>query len=461
MRRVFIVCTVLGVGALFTASSKEFPLTFKTIPPQDVSSFPGGYGRTGSLSVRPDPNLSKEPKAVSAHPLYGQFGDRAESRSLAFRLDESQGDGKGYDQLILDLNDNSDLTDDPVIRRASGAKTPTSAASERQQALFGPIEMPASKKIGPWQPLYYGELMIYNPSAITATGDRRDFIGFLRLKAACYWEAMVELEGVRQKLGLVDADSNLRLGEPWQPQTYTNENVVNWYFSPGDSFLLDTDGSGQYNDNAFNSEFCPFGSLVYLKGVPCKVTLAADCQSIQVELWKDPLAELDLRPQGELVHSVTLAWEQQPDKWQLIEPSVAKGKVMVPPGTYRLYSCALEGKAFLRKSIMASAYTRVVKKSFQAQAGKTQPLSCGAPLDIKVDVEKGSPHPWELPQPPPADSGKDIIMLRINAHVVGAGEEIYATYGRGRNYRDDPDKPTFTILDNQGKLVAKGNLEFG
>jgi hypothetical protein len=33
---------------------------------------------------------------------------------VAFRLDEPQGKGKGYDRLILDLNRNGDLTDDPV-----------------------------------------------------------------------------------------------------------------------------------------------------------------------------------------------------------------------------------------------------------------------------------------------------------------------------------------------------------
>ena len=52
---------------------------------------------------------------------------------LLFRLDESKGNGQGYDRLIVDVNRNGDLTDDPVVSTVPQPEVPR--PSPRQQAI--------------------------------------------------------------------------------------------------------------------------------------------------------------------------------------------------------------------------------------------------------------------------------------------------------------------------------------
>ena len=118
MNKLISSVGALAVAAAATASGEDFPLTFRTIPAKDVMSFPGGSGTYGQLGLAKPAKLRKEPKAMSRHPLYGVCRDTPAGPAFLFRLDESKGDGKGYDQLIVDMNQNGDLTDDPVAQRA-------------------------------------------------------------------------------------------------------------------------------------------------------------------------------------------------------------------------------------------------------------------------------------------------------------------------------------------------------
>ena len=152
------------------------------------------------------------------------------------------------------------------------------------------------------------------------------FIGQLMLKAGWYLDTTVELNGVKQKVGVFDGDSNLRLGDLSQPQTFTSNGEKSWYFRPGDSLLVDTDGSGRFENNVFQSEVCPFGPILYLDGKAYKVALAPDCKSLRVEPWSEPLAEVTLQPHGDQVKNLTLAWEGPNGNWQLIRPAVVDGR---------------------------------------------------------------------------------------------------------------------------------------
>src|ERR1035437_6542110 len=109
MFRPTFVCGLVAVAVVVTVTAEDFPLTFRTIPAKEVMSFPGGSGTYGQLATAQPAKLRKEPKAKSRHPLYGVCRDLPTSSSFLFRLDESKGDGKGYDQLIVDMNQNGDL----------------------------------------------------------------------------------------------------------------------------------------------------------------------------------------------------------------------------------------------------------------------------------------------------------------------------------------------------------------
>jgi len=457
---------LLGLAALAavaTASAGEFPLTFRTIPAKDVMAFPGGYGVYGTLQLAKPAGLKKESRAVSAHPLYGQCRETRDGAAFLFRLDESNGDGKGYDRLIVDMNQNGDLTDDLVVQRVVLPKERGASASD--QALFGPIQAPQGMKIAGGRPVYFAQTHIYNRELLRggeATRNSRIMVGQLRLKAGWYLDTTVELNGLRQKVGVYDGDSNLRLGDVPQPQIYTNGGEKMWYFAPGDSLLVDADGSGTFDSDAFQSESCAFSPILYFGPKAYRTTLAADNTSLRVEPWSEELAEVALLPHGDQVRSVTLAWERPDNEWQLIRPGTADGKIKVPPGNYRLYACELLGKGGLRDQVMASAYQRTVEQPLRITAGAANSLRCGAPLEIKVTAEKGNPRLVALRALASRDSKLDSdVELRINANVIGASGEAYSAYAKGEKLQQQPPKPTFTIVDSRGAKVKNGNLEFG
>ena len=306
----------MALAAAMTASGEEFPLTYRTIPAEDVMSFLGGSGSYGQLGLTRPTKLKKEPKAVSRHPLYGECRDTSTGAALVFRLDESKGDGRGYDQLIVDMNQNGDLTDDPVALSATPAHE--RGATSPDQLRFGPIQAPADKAVAGGRPIYYAQVYVFNRQLLSSGQKAPNlFFGQLVLKAGWYLDTTVELNGLKQKVGVFDGNSNLRLGDVAQPETATSRGEKSWYFRPADYLLVDADGSGSFEHDVFQSEACPFGPILYLGTKAYKVALAPDCKSLRVEPWTEPLAEVALHPQGDQVRNITLAWEGPNGRWQL------------------------------------------------------------------------------------------------------------------------------------------------
>jgi hypothetical protein len=284
-------------------------------------------------------------------------------------------------------------------------------------------------------------------------------IGQLVLKAGWYLDTTVTVDGLKQKVGVFDGDGNLHLGDVSRSQTYTNRAEVSWYFRSGDTLLVDADGSDGFENDAFQSKAYPFGPLLYLGGKAYKVALAPDCKSLSVEPWTEPLAEVALKPQGDEVRTVTLAWQQPGGQWQLLRPEVTAGKVMVPPGDYRIYACSLAGGSAQRDQVMVSGMQRVPQTPVSIAAGQANTIECGGPLEIKVTASKTRAI-TQLMLGEDAGDAKTDSELRINANVIGAGGEIYSTFQKGTGFRLQPPKPTFKI-PQAGKMVANGNLEFG
>ena len=130
------------------------------------------------------------------------------------------------------------------------------------------------------RPIYFARVYIYNRQFPGSGQEAQDiFIGQLMLKAGWYLDTTVDLNGRKQKVGVYDGNSNLRLGDVSQPQTYTERRKRrSWYFRPGDYLLVDTDGSGSFENDVFQSEAYPFGPILYLGGKPYKVALASGLQ---------------------------------------------------------------------------------------------------------------------------------------------------------------------------------------
>jgi len=459
IKRALIGGTAVTVlmAAVLTAAAEEFPLKFETIPAKDVLEFPGGSGTYGMLTLAKPGKIRKEPKAVSSRPLYGECRELPSGPAFVFRLDESKGTGKGYDCLIVDMNQNGDLTDEAVVHPVSLPGQPRMLPASMEEALFGPIPAPAGTLIAGGLPIYYAHLNLYNRQILRAAPENQNlFIGRLQFKAGWFLDTTVRMGGINCKVGVFDGDSNPRLGDPWQPQTYRMAGEAEtWYFQSGDSFLVDANGSGKFEMDPFGSEFCPFGPILYFGPTPYQASLAADNTALRIEPWNGDLAEVDLKPQGKQVRSLTLARERPNGRWELIQPGVAEGRIKVPPGNYRLYECTLLGAgALARDQLKLSANDRTPRKPFSFAAGKPNILACGAPLEVKVTAQKTGRNMMG-----PYNAGD--VMLSIGSSVVGAEGEIYSTFLKGEHFDARPPRPTFSVLDAHGNRLAGGNLEYG
>ena len=468
MTKSMLLCGVVLTTMPFLVLAKDFPLEFKTLNAQEAMSFPGGSGMYGSLQMDKPAGITKEPPAVSRHPLYGQLS--AQTNSLWFRIDESKGTGKGYDRLLVDMNQNGDLTDDTVAQRAEQAGQ-TSVTSQPEMTLFGPIPAPDNRMIGAWRPIYFAQMYLYTQPAGVGSNQRNLLLGRLRFKTGWYLETIVEFDGVKRSVGIVDGNCNFRLGESVQPTTYKSGAETNWVFQGGDYFLEDNDGSGKFESAIGNNESAPFGPMLYLGAKPYKAVLAADCKSFGLEPWTEPLAELALQPHGGQVNGIQVAWESAPGQWQLLQPGVENGKASVPPGNYRLYTCTIKVKTSSDETLVVSGSKRSPKDTTKAEAGASTPFKCGSPLEVKVTsrrdgnvvatsaLESGSL--WDRLFGNSRASNPPLQQL-IQASVIGAGGETYSGfYLQDKGTLRQPPKPIFAVFTADGKQVDSGNMEFG
>lgn len=468
MTKSMLLCGLVLTAIPFLAPAKDFPLEFKILTAPEAMSFPGGSGQYGTAQPNQQPGIIKQPPVVSLHPLYGQLS--IGTNPLWFRLDESKGDGKGYDRLIMDMNQNGDLTDDAVVQRVEQAGQ-TSATSQPEIALFGPIRVPASKKIGEWQPIYYAQVYLYTQTGVVGPNQRSVFLAQLRLKPGWYLETAVDLDGVTRKVGIVDGNCDFRLGGINQPTIYKNGAESNWVFQSSDYFLEDNDGTGKFVNSIGSNESAPFGPLLYLGAKPYKAVLTADCKSLALEPWTGPSGDLALQPHGEQVSSIQVAWESAPGQWQLLQPGVENGKATVPAGNYRLYACQIKAKTGAGETLILSGTKRSLKETTQAQADANTPFKCGSPLQIKVESSRDTsvattsvPESRSLLSRLLGSSGssEQFLQQRIQASVTGAGGETYSGfYLQDKGNLRQPANPTFAVFSTDGKQVDSGNMEFG
>jgi hypothetical protein len=469
MTKSMLLCGLVLGATPFLTLARDFPLEFKTLTAQEAMAFPGGSGTTTPLQFDKPAGIFKAPPAISRQPLYGQLS--AGTGQCWFRIDESKGNGKGYDRLLVDMNQNGDLTDDAAVQRVASAGQTSVITQNPEIALFGPIPAPDGKKIGDWRPIYFAQAYLYTLPAGAGTIPRNVYLGQMRMRAGWYLETTADLDGVTRKVGIVDGNCNFRVGDLNQPITAKSGVETNWYFQGGDYFLVDNDGTGKFQSSVGNDASAPFGPLLYFGAKPYKAVLAADCKSLALEPWTGPLAELALQPQGAQVSRIQLAWEGAPGQWQLLQAGVENGKAVVPPGNYSLYSCLIKVKSSPDETLVMSGTKRVVKEITRAEAGAVTPLKCGPPLEIKVSSSRDS----GVVVATTSGSGSVFTRLfgnskaadqplqqRIQASVIGAGGETYSGFyllGKG-NVRQPPN-PTYAIVSANGKLVESGNMEFG
>lgn len=455
------------------AAAAEFPLEFKPLTAEKVRSVPGVSGSYTSLT-NAKVNISSVPEAKSGKPLYGTLGGTTKESQWVLMLDESKGTGKGYDVLYLDVNHNGDLTDDaPVAAQplpAALARTPTGSTVER---TFGPIQAPVSRSET------QSEVMpIFVIAMVPATSIGSNYFGYAMVLPGSLLEAKVSLNGVEEKIALVDANANLRYGDPPKRQEYKAPTASSSYryFSTGDVVLRDRNGSGEFEEDLCDSESEDFASLMYFGGKPYTAKIDADQTSIELEPYDGPMGELT-SDNFDYVKTLSLEWKKADGSIELISVQPVNGLLKAPVGQYGLYRCVLRVDDPKTGPVMARGMRRTLPDWVSAGTGQSAALRFGAPLELRVTAERptnavstsgegGGNFLQALSDvfTPSGGSGTSVKAspeVRINVEVRGTGDETYDMYLKGGSLTDRAMPPKFKVLDANQKVVASGQLEYG
>ena len=469
MKKSVFLCGALLLALPGLATATDYPLTFKALDAQQALTFPSGTTTYAMIQPAKPAGIVKAPPAVSRYPLYGQIP--AGGDQLLFRLDESKGTGQGYDRLIVDVNRNGDLTDDPVVSVVPPANR--GGAVVTSPMLFGPIQGPDNLKIGSDRPIFFAQVFLFITGQSVANMGPGSTAGEILVKTGWYLQATVDVDGKQHKVGLVDANCNFRLGDlekavfPRVVPTFgaaANDAQTSWSFQGGDRFLVDWDGASSVQNSILGDQSSPFGPLLYFGAKPYKVALSADCKTLSLEPWAEPMAELGLQPRGDFIGALQVGWEKTPGEWVLLQPGVENGKAKVPPGNYRLYSVGLKAKTSSGDSLILSGTKRMADAAIKAVAGESTPLKCGAPLKLGLTATaSGSAAVSSSGSILSSILGQSGPTQTIQATILGAGDETYSTpyLLSDRGALRQPQSPAYTVLTADGKPVDSGSLEYG
>lgn len=446
-----ISMAILAICAMGWA--EEFALKQIDLTAEQALQTPGGQIINAQLLLAKPGEIKKAPATKSQYPLYGLLPVDAKTR-LGFLVDESKGSGKGYDTLIVDLNANGDLTDDPVGEVAQRQGEP---GQPMEQATFGPIVAPEKMQRGAWTPAIAAQLYVYNRDAIRQGG--RQYFGYLGIRPACYLEATIEANGMKETIGIVDGSCNMTLGDEALFQVNQRGSDVYWALPYADAVLRDRNGSGKFEMNVVNQEAEPLSSLIFVGNKPFEIALSRDLESVRIEPYSKATGQLVIA-EDRNADSVLLGRKLSGNRWEAISVEPAGEPITVPAGEYRLHSCVVADSVEGDTIIAAAGTNRTTGGTVEVEEGGSAQLTCGAPLDLRVTADKRGQQSGGVLGA--LTGGGAPSQVNINVQVLGSAGEFYSRFYKiEESGMTQPAPPAFEIQDEQGKQIASGSLEYG
>jgi hypothetical protein len=208
------------------------------------------------------PKGVRVPAFTSRRPrfLVAALGDGTDT-AFWFALDESV-KGGGYDLLYADGNHNRDLTDEPPLRLTAW----------EARSGFQPVRLLVP--LDGSRTLYHAALVVetYGPAPTT-----------YRLQSWGYYSGEVQFGTKRYPVALVDDNANGRF----------NDRAVLAGNPTGDVLLMDVDGDGKFDPDAFaGPEYRPCARSVWVEGQYYALDVRADGAGLTVAPARVPLATL-------------------------------------------------------------------------------------------------------------------------------------------------------------------------
>jgi hypothetical protein len=368
-------------------------------------------------------------------------------------------------RLCFDFNRNGDLTDDKEIT-AKGQGWRTSDGSG-WSVVFPRLDVVVDVN---------GTSM---PASVflSAYSHKSPKLGYtsVQFTAGAYRMGEITLEGKKRQVVLVDANSNGRFGDVMKISGRLHGSKGQLIPEPGDMLLIDpgknTGGvsrglspSGSDRMHSVSRVVSIGGRYYDMKVTPSGDKLTLEPSSVALGNVSSPKCDFSaifysddacLKISGK--RNVPIALPE--GQWNLLSYTITDTQAKPGNSTEK----AVEKAA--KPSPRSPVATKKVVGTIGAARPKYSTLSAAATPDCKpVKVVKGETvalafgPPYKPVVTAHKGQSKEGAQLGLEMALVGAGGEVctgLTCYG-GR-----PAKPEFTITDPEGKVVQKGNFEYG
>lgn len=388
----------------------EFPLEAKGMADPNDATILIGWG--DSQTKRPT-SLKNEPATDSIQPLYGIIKPTYGKERILFRIDPNR--------LIVDSNGNGDLTDDAVHVRKW-------LRQGRFDYVCGPIEMSVTS----------------TPISAYARIDSSIWHGGVSLFVGSYFETTVSLDGVQERIALLDGNGNLRLGDPARPLSGFASRDYPSDIWTGEFLLRDPRQTGRFAFDRLFPENEPFGSIAYFDARPYTIAVTDDAKALRIEPCQGPLGVIANRDGA--ISRLAVAREFN-GRWDWFVIHFRDGRAQAPPATYTLYSCVLQVQDAAGETWTAVGQKRRGRDKIEVKEGQTTNPPFGPPLQLRLAgrIRKGRGP----------SAAKNYASIRVG--IFGSAGEEYINFERNGRAATPV---RFRILDDKDKEILAGPLRY-
>lgn len=367
-----------------------------------------------------------------------------------------------YGRLLFDVNHNGDLTDDPVIEAQAAAERgfPTGYLSFSFPRVDLTVEADGTKIDYAFTVSGYGHSQVLNEK------QTYQYVS-VSLNAAAYREGEITLDGKKTRIVVTDYNSNGRFDDVWAIDDSVTISDGTVYPRQGDMLFVDPQAAqsgSAYGYDPTTSDVQQFlakavqigGRFYDLRITPAGDTLTLRSSSLAVGHVSNP-------NQGyrALVYG---------DQGILKVCGDAEGRAPLPVGSWKLlmYTIDRTGKddpakqAGAEPSLLQTLAGALLRREV-ATGPKYTMVSARATRDYPaVVVRQGETAELRFGPPyTPKVSGSYLQSggkMSLGMSLVGVGGDVCSNLivAGGR-----PAKPEFTIADPDGKVVQRGNFEYG
>ena len=413
----------------------DVPLKFEKLTNNQDMNFPYGFGRADAAAVKPNSGW-KLPKLTTDKPynVLLSLGDK--QHLLVF--DKKKAEDKAYTRLWFDTNGNNDLTDEMPIDGTS--QNMGDVADGNFSIQFSSVDVwitvDGAKLPYCIQPVLYGY-----------AGSNGEVSVNFSYTVICAYSGTFRVGGAEYTMWIGDRNGNGRFGDTPKILNSQMPDRRSPLYADGDVMYISDGKALSFYDSQ------TLGDLLLVNDTLFRVTLDIPKRKMVLTEIKSGLSPLKLAAKPE---RLTLLTEDNKHCLMVFKPT--GDVIQLPSGNYHVLYYEIS-----RKDPQGDMWRLIAGGSAESPVVTVKPNG-GAILAI------GEPFIPLITLPQTGRTSASLGNLPLSFNIEGQGREIMTnlihegTATRiplSKNRKERPKEPSYTIVKNDGEIVAKGSFEYG